>query len=133
MNNTGEGKLFSSIIDRISKTVDSSDNPRHDNDHVLDEIKSPQMVGFKVQKHKWSYLTKYSLIYLSPVFLLIFVWIWIYVNVQSFVLMFWVLHGLNERNHKRYLEMMAKYYFPFLYIAMMTMYLTNIEGVLDKD
>ena len=100
MNNTGKGKLFFPIIDRISKTIDPSENSRQDNDHVLDESNNSQIPGSKVQRHKWSYLTKYSLIYLSPVFLLIFVWTWIYVSVQSLVLMFWVLHGLNERNHK---------------------------------
>ena len=66
-------------------------------------------------------------------FLLIFVWAWIYVSIQSFVLILWALHGLNERNHKRYLEMMAKIYFPFLYFAMMIMYITNIEGVFPGD
>ena len=62
-----------------------------------------------------------------------FLWVFVYVWFESWLLVIWILYGILELNKRRYIRNFNLIYFPLITSWMLVMYAANIEGVLSKD
>ena len=62
-----------------------------------------------------------------------FLWIFMYVSFQSWLLVLWILYSIVELNQKRFIRNFNWIYFPLICICMFTMYVANVGGVMRND